>query len=286
MVDFVGDLLSAAADLAHELKSGFGTVLTILGSKLEADARARVDASVVCAGCGHARVDHVELVGRCGRRVGPERVPCGCKQFVGALDGPQWLTEFEEQRDSLAPGELRAECTCPTERCELLDEDICDEAEAADDLEGLVWVDHDYPPLPRNYENVQVHIQASAAVSAAADPSPNNPRMGDRPGSDSVILPTVEPGPQTEKYAFHCQHCGFLNLQPVPPVVAGESPREEDEQPSLGEPATEEDLAAHITAELISGVEGEIEWLTQCFIDGISTTLAKSVMSGFNVFTK
>ncbi|MDG5773910.1 hypothetical protein [Mycolicibacterium fortuitum] len=72
----------------------------------------------------------------------------------------------------------------------------------------------------------------------------------------------------------------------MPAVVAGGSPREEDEQPSLGEPVSHEDLAAHITAELISGVEGEIEWLTQCFIEGISTTLAKSVMSGFNVFTK
>ncbi|NOQ62848.1 hypothetical protein, partial [Mycolicibacterium fortuitum] len=160
-----------AADLLHELKVAAGTVLTILGSKLEADARARVEC------------------------------------------GPQWLTEFEEQRDSLEPDEQLFECSAPTCGC------------------------HDDP-------RYQAFPAPEDSAVAAADPSPTVPNahsvVGDCPGSDSVILPTVEPGPSNLVNTFHCQDCGVLNLFSVPPVVAGESPRE-DEQPSLGEPAEAED---------------------------------------------
>ena len=50
------------SELARELRTAAGTVLTIVGSRLEADSRARVD----------------EV-------------------------GPQWLTEFEAERDHLEP---------------------------------------------------------------------------------------------------------------------------------------------------------------------------------------
>lgn len=66
MADFIGDFVSAACDIAHELKVAVGTGFTILGSRLKARECARVEC------------------------------------------GPQWLTEFEEQRDSLEPGTFPA----------------------------------------------------------------------------------------------------------------------------------------------------------------------------------
>ena len=243
----MADLFANLSDLVHELRCAAGTVLTILGSRLEADARARVEC------------------------------------------GPQWLNEFEEQRDSLAPAEV----------CEFHGPWCAGEAS---------WCHH---------------LKDSAAVSAAADPSPNNPRMGDRPGSDSVILPTVEPGPQTspppsyqeavseEHLRNHvwlweydasgrsCKLCGYVERSfPVPLVVAGESPREEDEQPSLGEPAeaedadelaypfccyepaevTHEDLAAHLIGAAIRANTGHVDVLVEAF--------ASSLLTDFNITKK
>lgn len=181
MSDFIGDFVSAACDIAHELKVAVGTGFTILGSRLEARARARVEC------------------------------------------GPQWLTEFEEQRDSLAPAEV----------CEFHGPWCAGEAS---------WCHH---------------LKDSAAVSAAADPSPTVPNahsvVGDCPGSDSVILPTVEPGPQTSHPPSYqeavseahprnhvwlweydasgrsCKLCGYVERSfPVPLVVAGESPSRAD----------------------------------------------------------
>ncbi|WP_135452572.1 hypothetical protein [Mycobacterium sp. DL99] len=285
-------ILENLSDLAHELKVAVGTGFTMLGSHLESSARARVDASALCAGCGHARADHVELVGECGKRIGPERVPCTCREFVGSV-GAQWLTEFEEQRDVVAPGELRAECTCPTEQCELLAEDICDEAEGADESAYTVddidiaeeicarspgWFRAECPcgvyttgaePVVEDWarEHAQEHLD-SAAVSAAADPSPTDsftvPRAVSDEGSggDSDILPSPPPERFTDCPCWvghgdcggcsgvigisHEPACGWewdpncpqhADLIPVPPVVAGESPRGvSTDQPSLGEP--------------------------------------------------
>ncbi|MFV8301244.1 hypothetical protein ACNQP7_31595 [Mycolicibacterium fortuitum] len=236
------------SDLAHEIRSGVGTVLTILGSKLEADARARVEC------------------------------------------GPQWLTEFEEQRDSLEPADM----------CEFHGPWCAGEAS---------WCHH---------------LKDSAAVSAAADPSPTVPNahsvVGDCPGSDSVILPTVEPGPQTSHPPSYqeavseahprnhvwlweydasgrsCKLCGYVDRSfPAPVVVAGESPREEDEQPSLGEPAeaedadelaypfccyepaevTHEDLAAHLIGAAIRANTGHVDVLVEAF--------ASSLLADFNI---
>lgn len=235
-------ILENLSDLAHELRCAAGTVLTILGSRLEARERARVEC------------------------------------------GPQWLTEFEAERDAWEPFECAVYPECDGQCC---------------------------------------HHQDSAAVSAAADPSPNNPRMGDRPGSDSVILPTVEPGPQTspppsyqeavseEHLRNHvwlweydasgrsCKLCGYVERSfPVPLVVAGESPREEDEQPSLGEPAeaedadelaypfccyepaevTHEDLAAHLIGAAIRANTGHVDVLVEAF--------ASSLLTDFNITKK
>lgn len=251
MSDFIGDFVSAACDIAHELKVAVGTGFTILGSKLEADARARVEC------------------------------------------GPQWLTEFEEQRDSLAPADM----------CQFHGPWCAGEAS---------WCHH---------------LKDSAAVSAAADPSPTVPNahsvVGDCPGSDSVILPTVEPGPQTSHPPSYqeavseahprnhvwlweydasgrsCKLCGYVERSfPVPLVVAGESPREEDEQPSLGEPAeaedadelaypfccyepaevTHEDLAAHLIGAAIRANTGHVDVLVEAF--------ASSLLTDFNITKK
>lgn len=235
------------SDLAHEIRSGVGTVLTILGSHLESTERARVDATAVCAGCGHARVDHVELVGPCGHRTRPSMAPCTCRQFVGSV-GAQWLTEFEDPGD----GEFTKDTLLG----------VCPNAGAICNCTGACL------------------IKSSAAVSAAADPSPTVPNahsvVGDCPGSDSVILPTVEPGQPNLVNTFHCQDCGVLNLFSVPPVVAGESPRGvSTDQPSLGEPVTHEDLAAHLTGAAIRANTGHPDVLIDAF--------ASSLLADFNV---
>ncbi|OBF65293.1 hypothetical protein [Mycolicibacterium fortuitum] len=84
----------------------------------------------------------------------------------------------------------------------------------------------------------------------------------------------------------------------MPAVVAGESPREEDEQPSLGEPAeaedadelaypfccyepaevTHEDLAAHLIGAAIRANTGHVDVLVEAF--------ASSLLTDFNITKK
>lgn len=256
-----------AADLLHELKVAAGTVLTILGSKLEADARARVEC------------------------------------------GPQWLTEFEEQRDSLEPDEACAfhgewcagEASWCTRQCNKCDEAVYwhRDVEAWFHCAGV----NDRRPCP--YGDGPVVEHSSAASALAADPSPTGLYMatadagaavgGEGPGGASDIPQSAPPGRSTaadllDAYAnLRAEYLhgvdpqpaneleqldsttlmlwtevesirkaanilrdpgeNYLGLpswrwdewlaliepSPVPPVVAGESPGEEDEQPSLGE---------------------------------------------------
>ncbi|OBF14429.1 hypothetical protein [Mycolicibacterium conceptionense] len=117
MSDAARAFCANVSELYRELRTAAGTVLTIVGSRLEADARAQVEC------------------------------------------GPQWLTEFEKQRDSLEP---RAVC----------------------ELHGA-WCAFD--PSCGN------HLKGSAAVSAAADPSPTVPNAhsvvgGEGRKEDSCIL--------------------------------------------------------------------------------------------------
>lgn len=62
---------------------------------------------------------------------------------------------------------------------------------------------------------------------------------------------------------------------PVPPVVAGESPREEEEQPSLGAAVTHEDLAAHLIGAAIQANTGHVDVLVEAF--------ASSLLADFNI---
>lgn len=232
-------ILENLSDLAHELRCAAGTVLTILGSRLEARERARVEC------------------------------------------GPQWLTEFEEQRDSLEPDGQLFECSAPT--CGCHDDPRYqafpapeDSAVAAADpcscgagytsaaecpwcrevgdcicwvghgdcggCSGVVGISHEPacgwqwdPSCPQHGDG----LKASAASALAADPSPTVPNAhsvvgGEGPGGASDIPQSAPPGQP------HCQ-CGdpatcMYPVQPVPPVVAGESPRGvSTDQPSLGE---------------------------------------------------
>ncbi|MFV8049896.1 hypothetical protein [Mycobacterium sp. 48b] len=218
MSDAARTFCANVSELCRELRTAAGTVLTTLGSRLEADARAQVEC------------------------------------------GPQWLTEFEKQRDSLEP---RAVC----------------------ELHGA-WCAFD--PSCGN------HLKGSAAVSAAADPSPARPSpspasaVDEGSGGDSDILPSPPPERSTvpirwrvgTSYQPRCGACGcdvaglfpnqiaaeravsdkggrcnacfaYLDLEPVTPVVAGESPREESGNPptppSLGD-LTVHDLAHALAA--------------------------------------
>lgn len=311
------------SDLAHEIRSGVGTVLTILGSKLEADARARVEC------------------------------------------GPQWLTEFEEQRDSLEPDGQLFECSAPT--CGCHDDPRYqafpapeDSAVAAADpcscgagytsaaecpwcrevgdcicwvghgdcggCSGVLGISHEPacgwqwdPSCPQHGDG----LKASAASALAADPSSARPSPSpasagvEGPGGASDIPQSAPPGQptigcgscQVPPYRvtrdgvtrYICQEHGLvfrIEPDPVPPVVAGESPREEDEQPSLGEPAeaedadelaypfccyepaevTHEDLAAHLIGAAIRANTGHVDVLVEAF--------ASSLLADFNITKK
>ena len=333
-------LFANVSDLAHELRCATGTVLTILGSKLEADERARVDASALCAGCGHARADHYRG-GPCGHRVSPSMAPCGCRGFLESV-GPQWLSEFEEQRDSLEPADMcqfhgewcAGEASWCTRQCSKCDEAVYwhRDVEAWFHCAGVL----DRRPCP--YGDGPVVEHSSAAVSAAADPSPARPSPspasagGEGSGGDSDILPSPPPerpqcgaqywcrdlytcsrplghdgdhgyagswakgvGPDrgtcvrcgrplgesalaADQGGYWCSvACQQLDQDscPVPLVVAGESPREEEEQPSLGAAVTHEDLAAHLIGAAIQANTGHVDVLVEAF--------ASSLLADFNI---
>ncbi len=213
MADFIGDFVSAASDLAHELKVAVGTGFTILGSRLEAQERARVEC------------------------------------------GPQWLTEFEEQRDSLEPADM----------CQFHGQWCAGEAS---------WCHH---------------LEDSAAVSAAADPSPTVPNahsvVGDCPGSDSVILPTVEPGPQTavetghdmglnwacEMFPQHQKHAPSRADASAPPAVSAQTCSSDGraDAVAIAESVTHEDLYMHLLRAAHRANTGHVDVLIEEFTNSL-----------------
>lgn len=302
----MADLFANLSDLVHELRCAAGTVLTILGSRLEAQERARVEC------------------------------------------GPQWLTEFEEQRDSLEPqcacgAGYTSAAECPW--CREVGDCICWVGHGdCGGCSGVVGISHEPacgwqwdPSCPQHGDG----LKASAASALAADPSPavrsRSPASvgGEGPGGASDIPQSAPPGQPTVPIRFRvgtsyqprCGACGcdvaglfpnqiaaeravsdkggrcnacfaYLEPAPVPPVVAGESPREEDEQPSLGEPAeaedadelaypfccyepaevTHEDLAAHLIGAAIRANTGHVDVLVEAF--------ASSLLTDFNITKK
>lgn len=214
------------SDLAHEIRSGVGTVLTILGSKLEADARARVEC------------------------------------------GPQWLTEFEEQRDSLEPADMcpfhgewcAGEASWCTRQCNKCDEAVYwhRDVEAWFHCAGVL----DRRPCP--YGDGPVVEHSSAAVSAAADGAADRKAASPTPvgvegrGEDSDILCSASPRRSTD-----------------PGAVSTPAPREQ---------VTEDDLAAHIMGDFVSGQE--VDPLTATLIDALSSRIARCLLADFHITRK
>lgn len=131
--------------------------------------------------------------------------------------GPQWLNEFEAERDVVEPEQL-FECTQADCGCH------------ADDR---------YAPFP----------DSPAAVSAAADPSPT----------------VLSPSPAS----VGDEGCGGASdiLTSAPP-----------------QHLTEDDLAAHIMGDFVSGQE--VDPLTATLIDALSSSIARSLLSGYSITHK
>ncbi|WAY18437.1 hypothetical protein OF855_24685 [Mycolicibacterium fortuitum] len=182
------------SELYRELRTAAGTVLTTLGSRMEADARAQVD----------------EV-------------------------GPQWLTEFEDE--------------------------ICDEADRCEYAEltpeVALGICPTWPCTPACHST-------SAAVSAAADPSPTVPSPspasvgGEGRKEDSCILPPAS----------------FRH-----PTDPGEV-----SAPSPGERVREDDLAAHIMGDFVSGQE--VDPLTATLIDALSSRIASALLTDFTIIRR
>lgn len=251
-------LCANVSELARELRMAAGTVLSIVGSRLEAQERARVD----------------EV-------------------------GPQWLTEFEEQRDSLEPCMCYGDCEGKrNRRCVMADEESTDdEDEQRWDCLACELGSPEGCTADAYFGEVPL---SSAATPHAADPSPARPSpspasaVDEGSGGDSDILPSPPPerpqcgaqywcrdlytcsrplghdgghgyagswakgvGPDrgtcvrcgrplgesalaADQGGYWCSvACHQLDQDscPAPPVVAGESPRGvSTDQPSLGEP--------------------------------------------------
>lgn len=232
------------SELYRELRTAAGTVLTTLGSRLEADARAQAEW------------------------------------------GPQWLTEFEEAREVIEPGDV---CVCWVGHggcggCSgvpgILHEPACGWEQNPDcpvHGEPCAWVDSDIPPMPRNYEDVPVRVHSSAAVPDAADPSPAPSYLGEQSrgagdegsGGASDILQSAPP----EHLDMHPDAVyGRLYVEQAqrrksdPGEVFTPSPGDIDESPSARE------LANYIYRSL-RNADYEPE----------SMYVARSLLGGFNI---
>ena len=222
-------LCANVSELARELRMAAGTVLTIVGSRLEAQERARVD----------------EV-------------------------GPQWLTELEEQREVAEPW------NCGFDECATCFPD------------------------------------SSAAVSAAADPSPtvrspSPASVGDEgPEGASAIPPAAPSGQPTSEplcdvMDFRETHlplrCTLDADHSGDHVAHGwggqtwatwpQSMRADPESdpgvvtsPAPGE-VLEDDLAAHIMGDFVSGQE--VDPLTATLIDALSSRIASALLTDFTI---
>lgn len=274
--------------------------------------------------------------------------------FLSALgraigDGMTLAAEILCPRDHTAEDRLRSWESA----AEAVEDAICDEAEAADEANQPQWFGA--KALCRLYGSPCEPICAdcvrpSAAVSAAADPSPTVPNAhsvvgGDGPDPDSVILSTVGSGQPIDLssgrcrftdlgadgaehwcdlerghsgyheatndageriYASHRNYDGFAH---TPPVVAESDPGAVStpasgeakqcqyanaggcidiyactECPPIDRSVSEDDLAAHIMGDFVSGQE--VDPLTATLIDAISSHIANSLLTDFHITRK
>ncbi|MGV0785187.1 hypothetical protein [Mycolicibacterium sp. XJ775] len=168
-------------------------------------------------------------------------------------DGLTLAAEILCPRDHTAEDRLRSWESATV----AVEDEICDEA---DKLEGepTAWVDHDLPPMPRNYEDVPVRIHSSADSALSADPSPETTtglasRAGDEgPEGASAIPPAAPSGQPTD-----------------PGAVSTPAPGEQDESPSARE------LSDYIARSL-----------RNADYDPKSMYVARSLLGGFHITRK
>ena len=214
-------LCANVSELARELRMAAGTVLSIVGSRLEATERARVD----------------EV-------------------------GPQWLNEFEEKREVIEPGyDLEA---LFDERARRYESSLtstltvrCGRCPA--EFTG----DSALATLYRHLADQ--HPDSSAAVSAAADPSPADNHHASRGAGDegpegaSAIPPAAPSGhPPLNVACCDCDPCSCWHHQ-----------------------VREDDLAAHIMGDFVSGQE--VDALTATLIDALSSRIASALLTDFTI---
>jgi len=204
-------------------------------------------------------------------------------------DGMTLAAEILCPRDHTAEDRLRSWETAAV----AVEDEICDEAEAAEDSDlaadvnrwsrEAVNVLHD-SFWCRDHQGILGHCRHlhSSAADAAADPSPADantvPRgVGDEgPEGASAIPPAAPSGHLTD--AWYCHDCGVLNL-----VQALTDPGEVS-APSPGGQALEDDLAAHIMGDFVSGQE--VDALTATLIDALSSRIASALLTDFTITRK
>ncbi|MCA4754773.1 hypothetical protein H8Z60_19790 [Mycolicibacterium fortuitum] len=207
---------------------------------------------------------------------------------------------------------LAAEVLCPRDHsCEerlrsweaaavAVEDEICDEAETCEGVDLLCTCGH---PSGDHYragglidpcgkcDCLDLTYKSSAAVSAAADPSPTVPNahsvVGDCPGSDSVILPTVEPGPQTavetghdmglnwacEMFPQHQKHAPSRADASAPPAVSAQTCSSDGraDAVAIAESVTHEDLYMHLVRAAHRANTGHVDVLIEEFTNSLLT---------------
>lgn len=240
------------SELARELRTAAGTVLTIVGSRLEADSRARVD----------------EV-------------------------GPQWLTEFEAERDHLEP-----KCGhCPA--CDPYDSSAAVSAAAdpspADNHhasrgagdEGPEGASAIPPAAPSGHPTNAVavcdvmdfretHLPLRCTLDADHGGDHVAHGWGGQPWAtwpQSVPAdPESDPGAVTSPAPGVNTCCG---------ICFGRSGQCDCTARLFGDSVCEDDLAAHIMGDFVSGQE--VDALTATLIDALSSRIASALLTDFTI---
>lgn len=166
-------------------------------------------------------------------------------------DGLTLAAEILCPRDHTAEDRLRSWESAAV----AVDDEICNEADACDRYD----IDELFAAIDRQFENsLTSTFFASAAVSAAADPSPTVLHAtdypvgrvvgGEGPGPDSVIRKTVGSGQPTDPGAVSTPAPGERAGNTICGICRGPSGQCDCVARMFGDTVSHEDLAAHITA--------------------------------------
>ena len=202
-----------------------------------------------------------------------------------------------------------------------VEDEICDEADACETANEAFSIEDLFELRNRRYaDSLQSSWRfvpdSSAAVSAAADPSPTVPNAhsvvgGEGSGGASDILksaPPERPG-HDDSFLIECTsptcNChGDPNYAPResdPGAVSTPAPGEAKqcqyadaggcidiyactECPPIDRSVSEDDLTAHIMGDFVSGQE--VDPLTATLIDAISSHIARALLADFHITRK